>query len=337
MRRMPMDAATNLLESPVRIERYELEPLELDIGRDFVRRTTVVHLHGAGEEGVGEDVTYEEAAQLAFHAAGPVLDLTGEYTLASFTHALPADLPDYTRWAFESAALDLALRQSGRSLAEALGRQVRPVTFVVSRNERLEAWRREYPAIRFKLDAAADWSGKRIARLAALGGVDTVDLKGHYRDVEGVGLEPDADLYARVCEGFPEAWIEDPWLDERTWPVLSRHESRLTFDAPIHAVADAESLPFRPRCLNVKPSRFGSLQRLFAFYAWCEKRGVAMYGGGQFELGPGRGQIQLLASLFHPDSPNDVAPAAYNTGGPRPGLPTSPLTLSPRATGFGLE
>ena len=38
----------------------------------------------------------------------------------------------FRRWAFESAALDLALRQGGITLADALGRELRPVTFVVS-------------------------------------------------------------------------------------------------------------------------------------------------------------------------------------------------------------
>ena len=38
----------------------------------------------------------------------------------------------YRRWAFDSAALDLALRQNGLSLAQALDREARPVTFVVS-------------------------------------------------------------------------------------------------------------------------------------------------------------------------------------------------------------
>lgn len=37
-----------------------------------------------------------------------------------------------------------------------------------------------------------------------------------------------------------------------------------------------------------------------------------MYGGGMGELGVGRGQIELLAAMFHPDAPNDVAPSAYN-------------------------
>ena len=102
----------------------------------------------------------------------------------------------------------------------------------------------------------------------------------------------------------------------------------------MHSVADAETLPFKPRCLNSKPSRFGSVQRLLDFYDWCAAEGVELYGGGQFELGPGRGQVQLLASLFHPEAPNDVAPSAYNAAGPRPGLPASPLELSPRATGL---
>ena len=50
-----------------------------------------------------------------------------------------------------------------------------------------------------------------------------------------------------------------------------------------------------------------------------------MYGGGQFELGRGRAQIQNLASVFYPDTPNDVAPGAYNLGEPRDDLPRSPL------------
>ena len=73
-----------------------------------------------------------------------------------------------------------------------------------------------------------------------------------------------------------------------------------------------DALPFPPLTLNSKPSRFGSLRGLLDFYDACAERGIALYGGGQFELGPGRGQIQYLASLFHPDAPNDVAPCEYN-------------------------
>ena len=69
-------------------------------------------------------------------------------------------------------------------------------------------------------------------------------------------------------------------------------------------------------------------------YEYCADKGIAIAGGGQFELGPGRGQIQYLASLFHPDTPNDVAPRAYNNADPAPGLPTSPLQPAVSETGF---
>ncbi len=48
---------------------------------------------------------------------------------------------------------------------------------------------------------------------------------------------------------------------------------------------------------------------------------MGAYGGGQYELGAGRGQIQLLAALFHPDGPNDIAPGGYDALDPEPGLP----------------
>ena len=107
----------------------------------------------------------------------------------------------------------------------------------------------------------------------------------------------------------------------------------MTWDAIIHSVEDIESLRWPPRTVNVKPSRFGSVERLFAAYDYCEAHGIGAYGGGQWELGPGRGQIQLLASLFHPGTPNDVAPRAFNME-PKEGLPESPLDVEPRKTGF---
>ena len=116
--------------------------------------------------------------------------------------------------------------------------------------------------------------------------------------------------------------------------MLEPHRERLTWDFPIHSVDDVEALEWPPRCLNSKPSRFGSVRRLFDFYDHCAANGVEVYGGGQFELGPGRGQIQHLASLFHSDAPNDVAPKEYNDGGPRPGLPQSPLAPASTEPGF---
>jgi len=338
---------------PLRIEEYSLDGLELQARADFLRKTTVIRVRGDGEEGIGEDVTYEASEHDRLQERGPYLPLAGEWTIDTFSHHLARqalfDPPperevyvDYRRWAFESAALDLALRQAGISLGDAVGRAPEPVHFVVSMGlgsppstERAHAWLALYPELRFKLDASSEWSDDLIAELAATGAVDSVDFKGHYRGTT-VETPPDADLYRRVAEALPDAWLEDPALTEETTPVLTPHRDRVTWDAVVHSVEDIEGLLWPPKTVNVKPSRFGSIERLFAAYDYCESRGIGAYGGGQWELGPGRGQIQLLASLFHPETPNDVAPREFNLE-PVPALPESPLTVAARATGFFVE
>ncbi len=142
-------------------------------------------------------------------------------------------------------------------------------------------------------------------------------------------------LYRRVVEAFPTAWLEDPdVVTPETAAVLAAEHDRITWDAPIHSIADIEALPFPPRMVNLKPSRIGGLPALCEAYDYCAERGIGAYGGGQFELGPGRGQAQYLASLFHPDTPNDLAPSAYNVDDPPPGLPVSPLPPAPQPVGF---
>jgi len=320
------------------IDGVELERAEIAVSPEFLRVTTTVHLRGGEHEGRGEDVTY--LAEL--HERVPVPDIAGRWTLASFSESLdgfrffegtPDDQAgiDYRRWAWESAALDLALSQAGTNLGEVVGRSPRPVTYVVStRVTKVEPLLEVYPGMRFKLDPGLDWSDETIDRLAELGCVDTADFKGVYRG--SFGQPPDPRLYRRIAEAFPEAWLEDPGLDDETDEVLRPHRDRVTWDTPIHSVADAEALPFPPRCLNVKPSRFGTVRRLFEFYEWCDARGIAMYGGGQFELAIGRVQIQELASLFHPAMPNDVAPAEFNQAEIPRGVQPSPLP-PPRAFG----
>src|SRR6185312_13107457 len=217
----------------------------------------------------------------------------------------------YRRWAFESAALDLALRQNGLALQAAVERVTMPVNFVVSTRVEdaaglapLRELRGSDPTLRFKLDATPQWSSDLVAELAALGCVDVVDMKGHYSNAT-VAMAPDHDLYRRVIEGLSDAWVED-----------------------------IEGLPWQPRRLNLKPSRFGSVRRLFGAYDHCDAHGIGAYAGGMFEQGPGRGQLQYLASLFHPDAPNDIAPPQYNSQVIAPDLPHAPLAPDPHPTGF---
>jgi hypothetical protein len=94
-----------------------------------------------------------------------------------------------------------------------------------------------------------------------------------------VAMEPDPDLYRRVFEGLPGAWIEDPAVTDGTVDLLDRHRDRITWDEPIHSVGDIEALPWRPRLLKLKPARFGSVRRLFQTYDYCGRRASARTAG----------------------------------------------------------
>ena len=344
-----------LQDIPLVVEDYALEPLQAMVSSAFERKSTVIRLRGAAAEGLGEDVTYDAVDHDVLQEAGPVLPLAGRFTLGSFCEHLaslslfPA-APQrevsrlYRRWTFHSAALDLALRQVGRPLHEALGRETRRVTFVVSLRlgeppsfDPIERRLDRYPTLRFKLDPTSSWTPELIDSLVRTGAVDSVDFKSLYRGTV-VDQPPDPLLYRRVVDAFPSAWIEDPdVVTEATAAVLAEHHDRITWDAPIHSIADIEALPFAPRMVNIKPSRIGGLVKLCATYDYCAEHQIDAYGGGQFELGVGRGQAQYLASLFHPDTPNDLAPSGYNVDDPPPGLPSSPLAPRPDDTGFRWE
>jgi hypothetical protein len=348
-----------IAELPLEIESCSFEGLEVALG-EFERLTTVVRFAGGGHEGIGEDVVYDGVDHVAQQSHGPPEGLAGSSTFDEFSKKLdginlfPAAEPqrdisvDYRRWAFESAALDLALRQAGTNLATILGREPKPLNFVNSMRlagfeegakssiEAVLARLAVYPTLRFKLDPFNDWDDELIAALVETGAVDSLDLKGFYKGTP-VDVVTDPELYAKLIEAFPDAWLEDPDVTEETRPLLDPVSGRVTWDAPIHSIADIEAMPWSPpKTVNVKPSRFGPISRLFAAYDYCETRGIGAYGGGQTELGPGRGQIQYLASIFHPDTPNDVAPGGYNdpAQATKPGLPASPLAPSIDELGF---
>jgi L-alanine-DL-glutamate epimerase-like enolase superfamily enzyme len=333
------------------IDDYALEGLEAQVSSEFTRKSTVIHLRGGGEEGVGEDVTYDAVDHEIMQATGATLPLAGRYSLQSFSEHLAelslfAEPPqrevsaNYRTWAYESAALDLALRQAGTTLHAALAREPLPVRYVVSLRlgepptiEPVSSRLQHYPQMRFKLDPTSSWDEPLIAELKATGAVDSVDFKGLYT---GTIVDQPADpvLYARVVEAFPDAWIEDPKLTDEVDAILAPHRDRFSWDAPIHSIDDIEALPYPPRMVNIKPSRLGGLRSLLDAYDYCADNAIGNYGGGQFELGIGRGQIQYLAALFHADAPNDVAPGAFNLPDPPAGLPASPLKPVPSAAGF---
>lgn len=349
-----MSTYERIAELPVLIESYAFEGLSIQPSPEFERLTTVVQVAAEGLIGNGEDITYEGLDAIALQDAGPVHDLSGPRTIGELCDLIGGlDLfptpPErevsrlYRRWAFESAALDLALKQADTTLSRYLGMELRPLNFVASMGLRgadggsdigtLRAKLEIYPELKFKLDPALDWDEQLIAELAATGAVNTLDLKGQYKGTV-VDIETDPELYRRLAEAFPDAWLEDPDLSEQTREILAPHMDRVTWDAPIHSVAEIEALEHKPKVINIKPSRMGGLKSTFDAYDYCQREGIGAYGGGQWELGVGREQIQYLGALFHPDNPNDTAPRGYNAAMPEPGLPTSPMQVPD--VGFGI-
>lgn len=335
---------------PLRVEAYELEGLELVTNSSYRRLTTIVHLAGQGQEGLGEELNWDPGLQEKFRNRGGHLPLAGEYTLASFSAhlgdlELSPDPPpidswrDFRRWGFESAALDLALRQNRLGIEGAFGIDARPLRFAVSLGlhgfDALQERLAIHADMRFKLDATPDWSVQLCEDLAATGAVDVIDFKGAYIGTP-VDVEADLALYQRVLAAMPEVVVEDPHTNPEVLAFLRESAARVAWDAPIHSIADMAAMPIPPSALNIKPSRFGTLKGLLEAYEECYRRGLPMYGGGQFELGPGREQIQILASLFHPDASNDVAPRGYHQLENEEARPASPLDLPLAAGGFGL-
>jgi hypothetical protein len=339
------DLWTAVKDLPIAIESTSFEALEPSgptAREDF--STTLLQLQGRAEEGIGEQIGMPSDQESLRAGRYP---LTGEWTtLADFlAHVDAVDVwpepPEYEmqrnwrRWTFESAALDLALRQSGSSLPEVLGRTPQPVTFVNSFGlgdppdiDKVAKRRTMHPTVGFKLDVEPSWTQEIMDRIAAAEGVATIDFKGQY----GLEVEDEAALiamYERTLATFTEVVFEDPHDHPAVLELLTPIADRVSYDAPITSVESIGATSIEARIVNVKPCRVGRLQELSRLYAHCESAGIQMYNGGMGELGVGRGQAQLLASLFHPDAPNDIAPSDYNLADPPPGLPPSPLDPAP--------
>src|SRR4051794_4976768 len=308
------------------VEACEYERLHAVLAYEFERVTTHVRLVGDGVDGVGEDVSVFREDGTTLHETRPSLPLAGEWTLAGFcghlaTLALWPQPPEwdvalrFRRWAFESAALDLALRQAGRSLHDVLAVEPQPVRFVNSlglgEQPSIEPLRRRLarsPGVRFKLDAQATWTPALVDEVAATGAVDTIDFKGHYGfEVE----DPDAlgALYDHVIAAFPDAYLEDPHDLPEIAERLGDHLDRVSYDSPIHGPEDVGATPLAARVVNVKPSRIGGIRPLFEIYARCAREGRPMYGGGMGELASPVGRSSCSRRCSTPTRPTTWRPA----------------------------
>src|SRR3954470_20462916 len=218
-------------------------------GGERERVTGLLALHGGGHTGLGEDVGLIETGDYdAFAELARSLPLAGRWTVASFaahlrTLPLFAEPPqwdlmrNFRTWVFESAALDLALRQAGTSLPALLGLTPRRVTYVNSLGlgdppSFAHVGRRlaTYPDVCFKIDASFLWDRDLIDQLAATGAVRTVDFKRQYGLETGTPEQMLA-LYTAVIDCFPEALLEDPHDIPEVIELLRPHRARVSYDA----------------------------------------------------------------------------------------------------------
>jgi hypothetical protein len=353
---------------PVMIERTSSSQLALDVG-PFARTTTLVHLHGGGATGTGEDIAYSAETQSVLPDWYAAFDIAGSWTLGNLSAHFdtldvgPArdvhsdDKPGFQRWAVESAALDLALRQAGTDLATLAGLAWAPVEVSLSMGlgdqadtAKLEGWLARDPAVTFKLDTSPQWTDDVVAQLTQLprGAISTVDFKGLYVGDWTTHPAPDPEQYRRVAQQLPDALIEDAQLTVDVRAALTQVGAldRLTWDYPITTPSTVPGLDgstakfsdMRPGAINIKPSRSGAIDVLLATIEACDNAGLPCYSGGQFELGVGRTQVQTIASLCFPDGPNDCAPAMFHGATPeRLEAVTGPVTPPAGHIGFGWD
>jgi hypothetical protein len=334
---------------PVTVEAVSFDGKRIDTEHQTFERT-IIRVRGEGVTGFGEDVTRSREAHERLREDGLPLP-TGDWTIGTFLGALDADsnlstqtasrdAPEYLCWAIESAVLDLALKQSGRTLASVLDRTYEPMAFVVSLQlgdpPHIHPVNRFLDAdsdIEFKIDVPDTPSDELLSALSDTGAVRILDLKAQYGS--DVGIPADPDLYRRLFESFPNALIEDPAVTDTTRPVLEEYADRISWDAPITSVESIQNLPWEPAALNIKPCRSGTLESLCRILEYGLQHEVELYGGGMFELDAGRAHSQAIASLFYPKSPSDLAPPAYHTYRADKSYPSSPLEPPAKPTGIG--
>ncbi len=83
---------------PLLIERCELQPLVRDTESGFTKVSTVVRLSGAGCDGEGEDITWDQIDQIEFLRGGDQLTwLRGTRTFDEFSRPIRDSVRYYRR------------------------------------------------------------------------------------------------------------------------------------------------------------------------------------------------------------------------------------------------
>ena len=250
---------------------------------------------------------------------------------------------EYRRWAIESAALDLALRQAGMSLHGVAGARAAPAALRrLPADRRLRAARcsiasRPTATSATRSTTRRSWSPELIAELAATGAVDVDRLQGRLQGHDRRRRHRSRGLRA-LRRGLPGRLARGSRPHRRGRPprCSQPHRDRITWDAPIHKVADLERFGFAPKCCNcqaVALRRAGDAVRLLR----------PLRGGGHRALRR-RAVRARPRPRADPAAGGDLPPRRAQRRGagragtsadfPRTGLPVSPLDPAPAPIGF---
>lgn len=335
--RTPGELHDGLMQLPIRIESRRVALAEVPaVGyyEGAPRPTAMLVLEGKGHRGRGECVAWCREDQERFRDFCHTVELEVTTDVEGVSREIRDRSDDpYQRAAFEAAAIDLALRQAETNLFELAHRPVLPVRWcwsLAAMADPLPSVREllsESPGARIKLDVdITGWSMKIWASLASTDRIVVLDFK----------RGGDFDQILRAHRSIPDAWIEDP-------PPIPRHPAsesatklasvlgRVSLDGYVDRAEVVENPPFPVAGINIKAPRMGgALEALQALEA-CRRRGLAAYMGGMFEVGVGRDQARVLASLFTNDAWNDLAPIRRTLDEPRP---IEPIVIQTPFSGF---
>jgi len=314
----------------VTIEEIHVERGEVPVVGYYEARprpTASVVLVGAGRSGRGECVAWAAEEVEAFARACTRRTPDGTTTVDVASGPLPAHGEPYARAALEAAVVDLALGQGATNLFVLSGRSPRPIAFCWSLSASPDPLVAAAPilaadpAARLKLDCPEDgWPDEVWRGLAESGRVAIVDFKRRGAP----------ERVADATRFLPGAILEDPPLEARG-SLEGSPAARVSLDGYALRAVDLEQPPFRPVAINVKAPRVGGPLEALRCLEACRANGWEAYFGGMFEVGVGREQARVLASLYTPSAWNDLAPVRRSPDEP---YAASPLP-APAADFFG--
>ncbi|MGH7556366.1 MAG: hypothetical protein ACREMD_01010 [Gemmatimonadota bacterium] len=315
----PGELAECIAALPVAVDGHSVELGSVPVSGfygDEPRPTAVLSLSGAGHVGLGENVDWTARDQWRFSQVCdeivPPLAARGETTVGLMGAAIErSGAHPHHRAAIEAAVIDLALRRADTDLFTLSGRSPRRVRFCrsIGREEVdregplacVESLLARHAEARIKIDCPpGGWPEPIWEALASTERVVVVDFKR-------LGATERVELAHRF---LPDAWLEDPPVDLHALDGRAHHPwlSRVALDGYVIGIADLEDPPLLPAAVNVKAPRVGGPLEALAILERCRESAWAAYFGGMFEVGVGRRQARVLASLFTAEAWNDLGP-----------------------------